>query len=69
MAEFARAFPAWVGESGAPLSWRHFVAGLRHLTQHHAREQIRTHDAVGMTNAKDADRKAWLRDVKLTAGW
>lgn len=64
--EFANAFPAMM-QDGVPLSWRHFVYGLSHLSRAHARESLRLAGSVGALFGKDVDR--WFKIQETQAGW
>lgn len=65
-----REFPAWV-EGGEPLSWRHYVAGLRHLARARARESLRAMGAMRIAQAdpKEPVPMQWQRDMVTAAGW
>jgi hypothetical protein len=56
--------PQWVGPDGFPLSWRHYVHGLRHLALAHIREQVKTAEAVRFGAQADQESyQGWHRDM------
>jgi hypothetical protein len=52
-----------------PLSWRHYVHGMRHLSRAAAREILRTHHAVAAANAVEQDRKRFVHDQQRVADY
>ncbi len=50
-----------------PLSWRHYVYGMRHLTRAAARETLRTHHAVAAAQFKASDRDKFIREQREIA--
>ena len=69
LAEFARAFPGWIGADGYPLSWRHYVYGMAHLGRAAARETLRAATAAGAAWMKPDQYRQWRADVQAAAGW
>lgn len=64
------AFPAWTDAAGRPLSWRHYLAGRRHLAQQHARESLRLAGAIKIARTEDVQRHdQWWQDTTMQAGW
>ncbi|MFW6079798.1 MAG: hypothetical protein ACODAE_09260 [Gemmatimonadota bacterium] len=60
LAAFVLSFPSWTGGDGLPLSWRHYVVGLRHLARRDARDRLRTATAV---RAAQGDRDGFREFV------
>lgn len=68
--EFARVFPALVGDDGLPVSWAHYQYGVRHLPRINARELLRTSQALRV--GQWADKANWDNYAKQQseiAGW
>jgi hypothetical protein len=65
------AFPAWTGAAGEPLSWRHYLAGRRHLAQARARQsaQLAGAFAIAQPGVKEENHRAWWNDITTQAGW
>lgn len=57
----------WV-QDGVPLSWRHFVYGLAHLSRALASDTLRASQAAGAGWMKPEDMREWTRDLKRAAG-
>jgi hypothetical protein len=68
LAEFAAAFPAWTGRDGFPLSWLHYLIGMRRLTVAAARDSLRIGTAFAMSQAKREEWRRWLRETRAAAG-
>lgn len=67
--EFVLAFPA-LCHRGEPISWAHYVYGLRHLARSRAREDLR--GALAGRIAQTPDKEAWSRwtaEQASAAGW
>lgn len=64
-----RAFPAWLGSDGFPLSWAHYVVGTMYLQRARARQMIDTYDAVRMAWVGGDDGDRWRRLMSIDAGW
>lgn len=63
------AFPAWTNASGAPLSWRHYLAGRRHLAQAYARRSLQLAGAFAIAQTPDIQKHdQWWRDNMNQAG-
>lgn len=62
VAEFAQRLPAWVGSDGFPLSYRHFIYGMKWIARNYARESIRIVEA---TSAAQYDKSAYADWMKL----
>lgn len=70
MAEFADGLPGWLDKrTGMPLSWQHFQYGLAAIRRLTVRKQIALHNAVFMAKSKAEDRKAWMSDLMIAAGY
>lgn len=57
---------------GEPRSWRHFVAGLRHLARARARESLRLASSISVTQMGEKQKhlsQAWFREQTAAAGW
>lgn len=65
LADFAREFPGWLDGSGKPVTWRAFVIGTRYLARARAREKLRMADATSVVQAKDEQRRRWVRIHEL----
>jgi hypothetical protein len=55
--------PAWVGRDGFPLSWQHYVYGLRHIARENMRHQLWMAQAYRMARVEKEDWNTWQRDV------
>jgi hypothetical protein len=69
LAQFARAFPCWAGSDGFPLSWHHYVVGMRHLSRATAREDVRRAVAGRIAGADVKEWKSWKAELNAAAGW
>lgn len=69
LANFAREFPAWVGDDGYPLSYRLYVYGTRNLTRLSARTDLRQASAVRMAKADVKNWREWAGELSAAAGW
>jgi hypothetical protein len=61
LAGFCHRYPAWIGADGYPLSWGHFVIGLRRMAAD------RNTDAADMTRAlriAQATQESYDRGIK-----
>jgi hypothetical protein len=68
--EFARVFPALMSRDGLPVSWAHYVYGMRHIGRTVARETLRAAQAarIGQT----PDKEAWASfhsTMRSASGW
>jgi hypothetical protein len=52
-----------------PLSWWHYVIGMRQLTTAAARETLRLGMAARMANAKTDEFQQWVRETRQSAGF
>jgi hypothetical protein len=52
-----------------PLSWPHYVVGLRHLDRARARESLMHASATRVAQAEAKHWRAWYRDTSHHAGW
>lgn len=68
VAQFAKAFPAWV-KDGWPLSWAHYQYGMRHLGRAWVREELRQAAAARAGQAEKKDFKAYITEQRPAAGW
>ena len=60
--------PAWTDARGYPLSWGHFVVGLRRMAEESARQELRI--AAGSRIAQ-SDERSWkgeTRKLQMRAG-
>lgn len=55
--------PAWVGEDGFPLTWQHYVYGLRHIAREDLRRQVYMAQAQRMSRAERESYDEWQRDM------
>ena len=69
LASFVREFPAWVGPDGYPMSWRHYVYGMRHLSRVAARVDLRTATATRMAQTDKEPWQEWITELREAAGW
>jgi hypothetical protein len=51
-----------------PLSWAHYVVGMRQLVPAAARESLRGAISARMAKAKADDWRGWLREMRFAAG-
>lgn len=73
LAEFADILPAWVHwsgpERGYPLSYAHFIHGLRYIQRKSAREKLRIADSIAVTRAADPNVfPNWIRNQEILGG-
>jgi len=54
---------AWVGPDGFPLSWQHYIYGLRHIAREQLRQQMLWAQAARMSRTEKEDWNIWQRDV------
>jgi hypothetical protein len=70
VATFAAALPAWChregSEAGLPLTWRHFVYGMRHLGRAHTRTLLDRAQAARIGQNAGAGFVEWQRDAQQT---
>lgn len=67
---FAQRLPAWCGAHGMPLSWNHYVVGLRGIRREISRSQRRQFDAIAMAFAsKEQTRREWLEEINDCSEW
>ncbi len=55
--------PAWVGADGFPLTWQHFLYGIRHIARESLRSQLHSAQAVRMAGLEKEDWDVWQRDA------
>jgi hypothetical protein len=55
--------PAWVNTEGWPLSWQHYIYGLRHIARESMRHQLWSAQAMRMARGQKEDWDTWQRDV------
>jgi hypothetical protein len=55
--------PAWVNAEGFPLSWQHYIYGLRHIAREAMRQQLWMAQSVRMADVVKDDWESWSRDV------
>ena len=56
--------PAWVGADGFPLSWQHYLFGLKHIAREGMRHQLWLAQATRMADVVQDDWVAWQRDIE-----
>lgn len=62
-------FPAWVGGDGYPLSWGHFVIGVRQMREEDARGMLQTARGTRLGNTpKGADFTAAAERIERGVG-
>lgn len=66
--EYAREFPALM-KDGQPLSWRHFVYGMAHLSRVNARESLKLASSTRIASAEKKDFTEWMSTQTFVAGW
>lgn len=67
--EFARVFPGLLTHDGLPISWAHYVYGLRHIGRTVARDTLR---AAQTARLAWADKETWAQfstPMRSAAGW
>ena len=69
LAQFVLAYPAWTDKTGYPLSWRHFIVGIRRLTKARAQYSLDMYRAMAIAQAKVEDRKPWVDEQESLAGY
>lgn len=55
--------PAWVNKEGWPLSWQHYVYGLRHIARENLRQQMWMAQAMRLSRSSAQDFDTWQRDM------
>lgn len=55
--------PAWVDKKGWPLSWQHYIYGLRHIARERLREQVWIAQAMRMSRTPGPNWDEWQRDM------
>lgn len=55
--------PAWVGRDGFPLSWQHYVYGVRHIAREGMRQQLWMAQAMRMSSTGKMDWETYQRDI------
>ncbi len=68
-AQFAKEFFGWLDGQGEPLSWSHYVLGVRHIAKARAREDLRFVGATSAMHSKDREFREWQAEMKTAAGW
>jgi hypothetical protein len=68
LAAFVRMYPQWVGSDGLPLSWRHFVLGLRAGQRYEAKEMLKIYEPSLMAQTDKVSRVQWEDLVRTQAG-
>lgn len=63
LATFVSDMPAWTGPDGLPLSWRHFLYGLRVLSRKSARQILDIASGVRGGMAVEDDYAGWRQDL------
>lgn len=63
LAEFVRELPAWTGADGYPLSWPHFVYGMRSLGLAETARLAHDAEAAHAAGYVAADFKRWTHRV------
>lgn len=66
---FAARYPTHVDRRGMPLTWRAFHVGLQVIEREDARAALRMASATNTGSMDEKDRREWLRDQTLAAGW
>jgi len=62
-ATFAHALPIWTGKDGLPLSWRHFVYGMRFIDRLSVRSILDMGAASRAGGAIEDDYANWRRSL------
>lgn len=65
-AQFAAELPRWTGSDGLPLSWPHFVVGMRHLGRAANTTTLGQAAAVRAGMASTRDYSDWRNDLKAS---
>jgi len=68
-AGFVRAYPAWVGTDGLPVSWAAYLYGVRHLTRAMAREDLRRAISARWAGADSKGWSTYFGEQQRLAGW
>jgi hypothetical protein len=58
--------PAWVDKNGWPLSWQHYIYGLRHIARESQRHQLWLAQANRMSRIDKNNWEEYQRDVSRT---
>lgn len=66
-AEFAAALPAWTGSDGLPMSWRHFIYGMGHLSRSHHRSILSGAAATRGGMATEESYAGWRSTLEQRA--
>ncbi len=69
LARFVREVSAWVNKDGMPLSWRHYVLGLRHLDKARARLSLDMYRASAVAQSYGQERDDWIDEQENLAGF
>lgn len=69
VADFARAFPAWLGGDGLPRTWEFYLLGCRHLARLQARTQLTGAIAARSARWEEQGWEQWQREMNAAAGW
>lgn len=62
------AFPSWTGTDGYPLSWAHFIVGIRRLALGSARTELRMAAAARAAQFGDRDWKGYVKRLQKYGG-
>jgi hypothetical protein len=68
-ATFAREMPAWCGDDGLPISWRHFQAGWPFIHRAVAQEEYRMTTAFRNAQADKAPYVEYTNRLRTAAGY
>ena len=55
--------PAWVGPDGFPLSWQHYIYGLRHIARESLRQQLWTSQSIRLSRQDNEHWGEHQRDI------
>lgn len=55
--------PAWVNKDGDPLSWQHYIYGLRHIARESLRHQVWMAQSMRMSRTTPENWDSWQRDM------
>jgi len=55
--------PAWVNKDGWPLSWQHYIYGLRHIAREDLRRQLWLSQAHRLSRTEKDGWDEWQRDI------
>jgi hypothetical protein len=68
VAEFAQQMPAWTGKDGFPLTYKHFIYGMKWIKRSYARQNLRMLGAVQAHIATKEEYRDYVNEQNANAG-